>query len=438
MLKFNNTREAMTFLSGTAFAADFFRVSYQSAEAVFNGPVAPQPSVAERIGRIIQIQIAVFDAFFTIGHYTGAINGLERFKDVIVPLRLAAIIQGVYQLINDPNVDRGSIHRSIFFNALNVGCSALRVLKQGTANPSVHAYLDYASFACTLADALYRIGLTYSQRTEIANKLSAIYQGAKNGVTNAASTIDHYVGYPLRILVTATIALDLFGNGLISLQKATQADSSIIYASLTVVGLGYGLVNLTQKTVRRIFDDIGIPHNKIRQITEWSFSIILGGTLTAAAAKGTGLVQSFSAMFKTAYPTVLMLAIVSSLSAIYIIGMDELKKELGFQPLAGEEVIWDSLEIGLGYFLLIASSESIAIGLGAASTNVEAAKLLFSSLSILISLICIVRATTTAGNALFTGVPTWDELFDLFKFYVTTSFLLWGFSSDHFNPVDNP
>ena len=62
----------MTFLSGTAFAADFFRVSYQSAEAVFNGPVAPQHSVAERIGRIIQIQIAVFDAFFTIGHYTGA------------------------------------------------------------------------------------------------------------------------------------------------------------------------------------------------------------------------------------------------------------------------------------------------------------------------------------------------------------------------------
>ena len=377
--------------------------------------------------------------FSPSGTIQAPINGLERFKDVIVPLRLAAIIQGVYQLINDPNADRGSIHRSIFLNALNVGCSALRVLKQGTANPSVHAYLDYASFACTLSDALYRIGLTYSQRTEIANKLSAIYQGAKNGVTNAASTIDHYVGYPLRILVTATIALDLFGNGSISLQKATQADSSIIYCiSYGCWTLGYGLVNLTQKTVRKIFDDIGIPQNKIRQITEWSFSIILGGTLTAAAAKGTGLVQSFSAMFKTAYPTVLMLAIVSSLMAIYVIGMDELKKELGFQPIAGEEVIWDSLEIGLGYFLLIASSESIAIGLGAASTNVEAAKLLFSSLSILISLICIVRATTTAGNALFTGVPTWEELFDLFKFYVTTSFLLWGFSSDHFKPVDNP
>ena len=416
MLKFNNTRETMTFLSGTAFAADFFRVSYQSAEAVFNGPVAPQPSVSERIGRIIQIQIAVFDAFFTIGHYTGTINGLERFKDVIVPLRLAAIIQGVHQLINDPNADRGSIQRSIFLNALNVGCSALRILKQGTANPSVHAYLDYASLACTLSDALYRIGLTYSQRAEIANKLSAIYPGINlkqmaadvvlnviNGTAIVASTIYHYVGYPLRILVTAKIALDLFQNGFLTLQNVTKADPSIILASLLMCGLGYALVNLTQKTVRRIFDDIGIPQNKIRQITEWSFSIIVGGILTAAAAKGAGLVQSFSDMFKTAYPTVLMLAIISSLLAIIIIGTDELRKELGIQLDTVKGLIWSLSLIVIGSFLLTVSSATIARGFGLASTGNEAAKLFSSSLSILISLLCIRQATTTVGQSLFSG-----------------------------------
>lgn len=404
----------MTFLSGTAFAADFFRVSYQSAEAVFNGPVAPpQPSVSERIGRIIQIQIAVFDAFFTIGHYTGTIKGLERFKDVIVPLRLAAIIQGVYQLVNDPNADQGSIQRSIFLNALNFGSFAMRILKQGTANPSVHAYLDYASLACTFSDALYRIGLTYSQRTEIANKLSTIYLDAKNGVTNAASTIDHYVGYPLRILVTGLIAFKFFEKGFFSLQNATKADSSTIIASLLMGGLGYGLVKLTQKAVHKIFDDIGIPQNKIRQITEWSFSIIVGGTLTAAAAKGTGLVQSFSAMFKTAYPTVVMLAIFSTVVAISTIGTAEICKEFGIQMGVLKTVLMGIL---LG-FPVYALSNSIAIGFGLASTLEEAGPLLLNSIRLVVGIACIVQATTTAGIALFARVPSWEELFALVLFY---------------------
>ena len=413
----------MTYLSGTAFAADFFRVSYQSAEAAFNGPVAPpQPSVSERIGRIIQIQIAVFDAFFTIGHYAGTINGLERFKDVIVPLRLAAIIQGVYQLINDPNADRGSIHRSIFLNALNVGCSALRVLKQGMANPSVHAYLDYAALACTFSDALYRIGLTYSQRTEIANKLSAIYQGVKNGVTNVASTIDHYAGYPLRVIVTGVIAFELFRSGAIALQNATKADSRTFAAALLVGALGCGLVKLTQITAHKLFDAMGVQDDIKRQIAEWSLSVIVGGSFAAATAVGYGLAESIPAIFKAAYPAIVMLALMSIVPIMAWVSMDEMFNQLGVQNSIVRFVVPPSIA---GCFICILN-DAIAVGFGLAKTLDEAHLLGAFVFDVFISIMSISAAAGLIGITNHFGPPDWEALSMIGIAFLTLRFMVWA------------
>ena len=85
----------MSFIYGTTLAADLFRISYQGVEAASDQTPAQTLTLSERIGQTMKRHIALLEIYLTVQHY---IFRVDRFKEWVIPFRVVAIGQGIFEL----------------------------------------------------------------------------------------------------------------------------------------------------------------------------------------------------------------------------------------------------------------------------------------------------------------------------------------------------
>lgn len=259
-----------------------FRNLYQSGEVIaeitrdlrnFN-PV-------QRIFLINKIAIAVLDIFSTlsinVSRNTSQETAFYAFNLIEGGCRLAEICRGFYLYHTDPNIDHWDCLGNIMLNLVNVYRLAIVLL-----NPLEKQSNNLAVVACV--DTALRICLLF--RTELMSKVINFLR-------------NHHVDLYARVVaqVVLSIGVSLTGLG-IMLPGIQQIPNNKLHVG-AVAGLGTlacMAAMVIKNAVHKVFDSFGFQQSFVRNLAEWSFTVISSGALTGVAALGLGLSKSKSSV----------------------------------------------------------------------------------------------------------------------------------------------
>jgi|GEM_PF-2126914 len=404
----------MLFNGATTLAVNFFRVSYEGTQALFQPTLPATAGRAERLERVIAAQVALVDAFFTLGQYTYASFDLERLRGAIIPLRLLAIGHGIYRLAFDQNRDPLPIQEQILLHALNVGHFAMRVLQMRTTHPFLQRILPHASRVCLLADPVYRIFCLFLHRTAIANRASDLYDHPiihriKQGVLSVLSVAD----VALRALIGAVsvalmylMSFTLILQSSLSIPLLPMGAQSPIPISFTAMGaLGCSLTAFLSMAIHEILNDLGFQH---RHGDRWIDGIVaapVAACLTAAIAVGLGLADSISDVFKGSYPPILTVALCVSLAYLFKQAFHALHDQFGIQRNT-VDIEWFFAVLGA-----LSLTCSAAHGFKLTKTLGQPLRFIVPVCYVFTGCLMMMLATETMRDMLRDGPPSWQTIF---------------------------
>jgi len=401
----------MSFTCAAATVANLFRVSYEATQALFQPSLSATSGIGERIERVIAANIALVDAFFTIGEYTHPSLSLERFRNAIIPLRLLAIGQGIYRLAFDANRDPQCVVEEIFLHSLNVSSFAMRILQRRTTHPSFQHVLSYASSACLLADTTYRISFMFLHRAAIADRISNLYHRPLFDPIKQAAYFTVLIGdIVLRTVLHIALAIRTCGVAIKCFALCTYSSSFSVTGALLAMGtLACSLTVLIGMGVHKTLNDLGFQDTLRRVLIEGGVATVAATCLTMATAVGLGLADSISDVFKASYPSTLIIALSFSLIYLFKKAFDQIHRQLGIQ----QGPLIELSELSFSILSSLSLTSLAGMGFGLTKTAKEPLIFMLRSFGAIVSYRILLSFASLMGRLLISGPLSWRELLDL-------------------------